>query len=77
MDRKRNKNREALGAIRRKEIGPKSWVCVGDLFVKLPQDTVKELIERDQKNLDTEVERLRKEMKEKTTELNQLEGIEA
>eukprot|EP01134_Creolimax_fragrantissima_P003581 CFRG3581T1 len=75
FDRRRNTNREALGAFRRNEIRPgKMWFSVDNLFIKMPQADGKRLIENDQKVLTDEIEKLRETMREKTMELQKYEG---
>ncbi|KAL7327203.1 hypothetical protein PS15p_209431 [Mucor circinelloides] len=45
FDRKRNSNREALSKLR-KTTDKKTWTFFGDMFIKLPTDKTKVLIEK-------------------------------
>ncbi|XP_031569390.1 p53 and DNA damage-regulated protein 1-like [Actinia tenebrosa] len=75
LDRKRNSNREALRALKKKSQGEKSWVCFGNTFMKLSDSKTKEMLEQDQKNVNEELENLRKELKPKVAKLHELEGL--
>ena len=81
LDRRRNKNREALAALRRidREKGAeaaashKHWVCMGETFTKYDQTSARSMLEADQKRLDAEIDRLRSEVKRKTSQLCELD----
>ncbi|CAM0140615.1 p53 and DNA damage-regulated protein 1 [Umbelopsis sp. WA50703] len=74
-DRKRNTNREALTNIRKKLNNEKKlWINMGDMFIKLPKDDVKNMIEEDQKKLDEEIESRRDMVRQKAMKLDQLEN---
>ena len=45
FDRKRNSNREALSHIKKTD-EKKLWTFFGDMFIKLPTDKTKELIQK-------------------------------
>jgi len=80
FDRKRNTNREALRKLfemekQRDNLMKKLWLCSGDIFIRIPSKNAKSIIEHEQENLDTEINRLRKEIKEKTSKLNEIEGL--
>ena len=66
-DKKRNYNRESLGALRRGEIqsNNKLWLSFGESMVKLPRKNLVQMVEDDQVQLNKEIERSRKELKEK------------
>lgn len=49
LDRLRNQNREALGALR--QGGGKTWLTVGSLLVKVPVDNAKELLQQGKSQL--------------------------
>ncbi|KAJ3300621.1 p53 and DNA damage-regulated protein 1 [Borealophlyctis nickersoniae] len=70
-DRRRNENREALGCFRRGEAGKgkREWFFAGGLFLKLPNETAKHLLEEDQKKLNADINRLRDSIKTRVTEL--------
>ncbi|KAI1890991.1 hypothetical protein AGOR_G00159270 [Albula goreensis] len=76
LDIKRNRNREALNALR--DDSPQSEdkvkVCFGSMFIKLPKATTKQMIQKDQAQLDKEISDLRKRLKAKVNHLNDLQG---
>ncbi|CAG8481673.1 233_t:CDS:2 [Ambispora gerdemannii] len=73
-DRKRNTNREALNKFKKELKNEKKlWVNLGDFFIKMEAPNVKTLIEKDQKNLDNEIEVVRNSIKGKTAQLEKLE----
>ncbi|KAI8970517.1 hypothetical protein BDB01DRAFT_855375 [Pilobolus umbonatus] len=75
FDRKRNSNREALTQIRKNAKDEKKlWTFFGDMFIKLPTQSVKELIEDDQKNLDEKINMARDTMKKNAALISQIEG---
>ncbi|KAF9081736.1 hypothetical protein BGX23_000515 [Mortierella sp. AD031] len=52
----------------------KVWINLGDMFVKMPKDSVEKMIKKDQTTLDEEISEIREAMKQKVVELEQLEG---
>ena len=74
-DKKRNGNREALNAVKNNP-NNKQWFCVGNMFLKIPEEQVKEIIIKDQKIIDEEMDKLRKNLKPKVAKLHELEGLE-
>ncbi|KAI8887395.1 hypothetical protein K501DRAFT_330624 [Backusella circina FSU 941] len=74
-DRKRNSNREALTQIKKK-VGDekKLWTFFGDMFIKLPTEKTKELIEKDQASLNENIDIARTAMKSSAQKLEVLEG---
>nr|XP_027227940.1 p53 and DNA damage-regulated protein 1-like [Penaeus vannamei] len=79
LDRRRNTNREALRQLKTNKIasqstGNKSWICVGNMFLKLPNTVVVDCIEKEQKQLDTEINNLRNGLRSKVNHLNDLEA---
>jgi len=79
LDKKRNTNREALRALKKEDSSglktSKSWVCFGNMFLKLPNSNIQSMLQQDQKNLDEEIGRLRKDLKPKVSKLHELEGL--
>ncbi|KAM4692623.1 p53 and DNA damage-regulated protein 1 isoform 1-T1 [Rhinophrynus dorsalis] len=75
LDMKRNQNREALRALNSTptQSGPVT-VCFGNMFINLPKTKTKEIIERDQEQLDKEIDSLRKQLRGKVKELNEARG---
>ncbi|XP_077983395.1 p53 and DNA damage-regulated protein 1-like [Glandiceps talaboti] len=78
LDRKRNKNREGIRALSKMQPTPgkadKAWLCFGNMFIKLPRTDAKVLIEKDQTELDKEINDLRKNLKPKVNKLRDMEG---
>ncbi|KAE8612928.1 hypothetical protein XENTR_v10007505 [Xenopus tropicalis] len=75
LDIKRNQNREALRSLS-KDPSPagRVTVCFGNMFIELPKSKTKEIIERDQEQLDKEISGLRRELKVKVKELYEAQG---
>ncbi|XP_029908556.1 p53 and DNA damage-regulated protein 1 [Myripristis murdjan] len=75
LDAKRNRNREALSALRNDiPDSEKVKVCFGNMFIKLPKSKTREMIQRDQEQLDKEINDLRKGLKAKVNHLQELQG---
>ncbi|XP_042874982.1 p53 and DNA damage-regulated protein 1-like isoform X2 [Penaeus japonicus] len=79
LDRRRNTNREALRHLKTNKLASqstsnKSWICVGNMFFKLPNTVVVDCIEKEQKQLDTEINNLRNGLRSKVNHLNDLEA---
>ncbi|KAG7473172.1 p53 and DNA damage-regulated protein 1 [Solea senegalensis] len=75
LDSKRNRNREALNALKT-EIpdSEKVKVCFGNMFIKFPKSKTKEMIEKDQEQLEKEINDVRKGLKAKVNRLNEMQG---
>ncbi|KAL0091241.1 hypothetical protein F4703DRAFT_1837998 [Phycomyces blakesleeanus] len=76
-DRKRNSNREGLnqwkktgGLVNEK----KAWIQFGDMFVRLPSETAKTMIEKDQESLNKTMDETRDNMRTATIKLQEMEG---
>ncbi|XP_063315579.1 p53 and DNA damage-regulated protein 1 [Pelobates fuscus] len=75
LDMKRNQNREALRALTKDPAtSGKVTVCFGNMFINLPKNKTKEMIERDQNQLDQEINKLRRELKVKVNRLLEAQG---
>jgi len=79
LDRKRNHNREAMRALTneiRKEVvaEDKSWVCFGNMFMKMDKKEVHKQLIEDQVLLDKEIDKLRNGLKPKLDKLRDIEG---
>ncbi|RWS24673.1 p53 and DNA damage-regulated protein 1-like protein [Leptotrombidium deliense] len=74
IDRKRNKNREALSALLNDTEDEKVYFCLGNTFYKVSKETAKKMIRQDQEELNNKIQELREEMKVKVNELRKLEG---
>ncbi|XP_071397203.1 p53 and DNA damage-regulated protein 1 isoform X1 [Centroberyx affinis] len=75
LDSKRNRNREALNALRNDiPDSGKVKVCFGNMFIKFPKSKTREMIQKDQEQLDKEINDLRKGLKAKVNRLNEMQG---
>jgi len=71
MDRRRNINREAWRAIKTEQ---KVWLCTGNtMFIQMPSSKAKGILEKEQHILDEEINKLRDQLKVKTSKLNEIE----
>ncbi|CAI9738563.1 Hypothetical predicted protein [Octopus vulgaris] len=73
LDRKRNQIREAIRVLSKTHGEKKSWVCMSNMFIKMPEKSTKSILEKDYDKLDIEINSLRKTLK---TEMNQLRDLE-
>ncbi|XP_026163736.1 p53 and DNA damage-regulated protein 1 [Mastacembelus armatus] len=75
LDTKRNRNREALNALKTEiSDSEKVKVCFGSMFIKFSKSKTKEMIHKDQEQLDKEINDLRKALKAKVNCLNEMQG---
>ncbi|XP_054639998.1 p53 and DNA damage-regulated protein 1 isoform X2 [Dunckerocampus dactyliophorus] len=74
LDVKRNRNREALNALKDEMCSEKVKLCFGNMFIKFPKPKAREVIQKDQEQLDMEINDLRKGLKAKVNHLNELQG---
>ncbi|XP_041814906.1 p53 and DNA damage-regulated protein 1 isoform X2 [Chelmon rostratus] len=75
LDTKRNRNREALNALKNEmPDSEKVKVCFGNMFIKIPKAKTREMIQKDQEQLDKEINDLRKGLKAKVNHLNEMQG---
>ncbi|KAI7795373.1 p53 and DNA damage-regulated protein 1 [Triplophysa rosa] len=74
LDLRRNRNREALNALRNHPANDKVKVCFGNMFIRFPQENTKSMILKDQEQLDKEINDLRTRLKAKVNRLNEIQG---
>ncbi|KAL7843342.1 hypothetical protein AOLI_G00248540 [Acnodon oligacanthus] len=75
LDARRNRNREAMNALRNSASqNDKVRVCFGSMFIKFPKENAKSMIQKDQEQLDQEINDIRKRLKAKINHLNDLQG---
>ncbi|XP_048464245.1 p53 and DNA damage-regulated protein 1 [Rhincodon typus] len=75
LDLKRNRNREALRALHKStEKSGNVMVCFGNMFIKFPNSRTKDMIQKDQEQLDEEIHKLYKQLKVKVNRLNEAQG---
>jgi len=73
LDRKRNENRVGLRHLM-KTSDKNSWIVMGNTFFRFETKEAKKMLEDDQKTLDTEIDKLRRDMKKKMDKMRDLEG---
>ncbi|XP_078092223.1 p53 and DNA damage-regulated protein 1 isoform X1 [Mustelus asterias] len=75
LDMKRNQNREALRALQNStEQSGNVMVCFGNMFIKFPNSRTKNMIRKDQEQLDEEIRKLYNQLKVKVNRLNEAQG---
>ncbi|XP_038658921.1 p53 and DNA damage-regulated protein 1 isoform X1 [Scyliorhinus canicula] len=75
LDVKRNRNREALRALQNSTEQPdKVMVCFGNMFIKFPNSRTRDMIRKDQEQLDEEIHKLYNQLKVKVNRLNEAQG---
>ncbi|XP_053509522.1 p53 and DNA damage-regulated protein 1 isoform X1 [Ictalurus furcatus] len=77
LDARRNRNREAMNALRNNGSDNGNYkvkVCFGNMFIKFPKESTKSMIQKDQEQLEQEINDLRKGLKAKVNRLNDLQG---
>ncbi|KAM6947730.1 p53 and DNA damage-regulated protein 1 [Lycodopsis pacificus] len=75
LDTKRNGNREALNALKNEmSDSEKVKVCFGNMFIKFSKSKTREMIQKDQEQLDKEINDLRSALKAKVNHLNVMQG---
>ncbi|CAD1468556.1 unnamed protein product, partial [Heterotrigona itama] len=72
LDKRRNNDRVGMRALQ-KENCEKIWITIGSLLVKMPSKTAEELLVKDQRECDIEINKLRSNLKVKVNELRDLE----
>ncbi|XP_069672160.1 p53 and DNA damage-regulated protein 1-like isoform X2 [Periplaneta americana] len=73
LDRRRNQTREALRALHGIPAESKTWLTLGSLLIKMPTDKAQNLLQRDQQQLDTQINMLRSDLKVKVNKLREME----
>ncbi|XP_018398941.1 PREDICTED: G patch domain and ankyrin repeat-containing protein 1 homolog [Cyphomyrmex costatus] len=72
LDKRRNDDRVGMRALQ-KQSHEKTWITVGPLLLKMPSKAAEELLEKDQRECDTAINKLRSDLKIKVNELRDLE----
>nr|XP_033341174.1 p53 and DNA damage-regulated protein 1 [Megalopta genalis] len=72
LDKRRNDDRVGMRALQEEKC-KNSWVTVGPLLFKMPSKTAEELLVKDQRECDIEINKLRSNLKIKVNELRDLE----
>ncbi|XP_060071697.1 p53 and DNA damage-regulated protein 1-like [Ylistrum balloti] len=76
LDKKRQKTREAIRLLSKDKKTQKTWVCFGNMFIKLPATDTKKLLEKDFNGLDVEISEISKNLKPKVNKLRDMEHKE-
>ncbi|KYQ58739.1 Protein BAT4 like protein [Trachymyrmex zeteki] len=74
LDKRRNDDRVGMRALQ-KQLHEKTWITIGPLLLKMSSKAAEELLEKDQKECDTAINKLRSNLKIKVNELRDLEMI--
>lgn len=72
LDKRRNDDRVGMRALQ-KENCKKTWVTIGPLLIKMPCKIAEELLVKDQRECDIEINKMRSNLKVKVNELRDLE----
>ncbi|XP_024891738.1 G patch domain and ankyrin repeat-containing protein 1 homolog [Temnothorax curvispinosus] len=72
LDKRRNYNRVGMRTLQ-KQGHQKIWITVGPLLLKMPSKAAEELLEKDQRECDTAINKLRSDLRIKVNELRDLE----
>lgn len=72
LDKRRNDDRVGMRALQ-KQSQEKTWITVGPLLLKMSSKAAEELLEKDQRECSTVINKLRSDMKVKVNELRDLE----
>ncbi|XP_011869142.1 PREDICTED: p53 and DNA damage-regulated protein 1-like [Vollenhovia emeryi] len=72
LDKRRNDDRVGMRALQ-KQVHPKTWITVGPLLLKMPSKAAEELLEKDQRECDTAINKLRSDLKIKVNQLRDIE----
>ncbi|XP_066587670.1 p53 and DNA damage-regulated protein 1, partial [Prorops nasuta] len=74
LDKKRNDDRMGMRALQKSK-SDKSWITIGPLLIKMPSKKAEELLVKDQKECDIEINKIQSNLKLKVNELRDLELI--
>lgn len=72
LDKRRNNDRVGMRALQKQNC-EKLWVTIGPLLLKMPSKTAEELLVKDQRECNIEINKLRSNLKIKVNELRDLE----
>uniref|UniRef100_A0A8C4WUH5 P53 and DNA-damage regulated 1 n=1 Tax=Eptatretus burgeri TaxID=7764 RepID=A0A8C4WUH5_EPTBU len=74
LDQKRNFNREAIRSLRTEKSTDKVWVCFGRTLIKLTNSQTLEMLQKDQEQLNEEIDKIHSQLKVKVNNLNDAQG---
>lgn len=73
LDKRRNDDRMGARALQKDTGSKTAWITVGPLLMKIPREKAEDLLERDQRECDIEINKIRSELKCKVNQLRDLE----
>ena len=76
LDRQKNKTREAVRALQKDSESKKVWLCAGKMFLKVDKGKAIKTLSKDYDELDTEINKVRSDLKPKVSKLRDLENKE-
>ncbi|XP_059613864.1 p53 and DNA damage-regulated protein 1 [Phlebotomus argentipes] len=74
LDKRRQANREALREVKKSD-EEKHWISVGCLLVQMTREKAAAMLEKDQRVIEDDIERLRTEQRNLVNELRDLEHL--
>ncbi|XP_005109237.1 p53 and DNA damage-regulated protein 1 [Aplysia californica] len=76
LDRQRNKTREAVRALQKDKHRDKTWLCAGNMFLKVEKSKAISTLTKDYDELDAEINKVRSGLRPKVNKLRDLEKKE-
>lgn len=73
LNKKRDKAREAVRALKKNETDKNATVCLGNLFVQFPKNQAVNILEKDHSSVDIQIRNLEKGLKIKVNKLYEAE----
>uniref|UniRef100_A0A2C9KBH8 Uncharacterized protein n=2 Tax=Biomphalaria glabrata TaxID=6526 RepID=A0A2C9KBH8_BIOGL len=73
LDRQRNKTREAVRALQKNKSNTKTWLCAGNMFIKVETKKAINMLNKDFDVIENEISKLRSTLKPKVNKLRDLE----
>ena len=74
MDRLSNKNREALNSLKRQPDTDSVYLCTGNMFMKHRVSHAKEIIQKDQKEIEENVKKFREDIQKNVEQIHVIEN---
>lgn len=74
MDHIRQKNREALSAMKHYHDNENIYLCMGNMFIKHRINRARVLIQNDQKKVNENIDKLHKKIKDNVEKIQNIEG---
>uniref|UniRef100_UPI00358E18BF p53 and DNA damage-regulated protein 1 n=1 Tax=Myxine glutinosa TaxID=7769 RepID=UPI00358E18BF len=74
LGQKINFNREAIRSLQKEKSKDKVWVCFGSTLIKLTNPQTLDMLQKDQEQLNKEIDKIRSQLKVKVNNLNDAQG---